>query len=81
MLEELIASSRLPHEDKSVWLEFIIPRLSDDQKSIFFEELSSSSYLIEQYTESFKWKRHLSGYDAREIKRIIEEEIEEIINK
>lgn len=78
MLEELITSSRLSHEDKGVWLEFIIPHLSPDQKSLFFEELNSSFYALENYTESFKMKKHLSGNDPREFQKMVKEEIEEI---
>ncbi len=81
MLEELITSSRLSHEDKGVWLEFIIPHLSRDQKSLFFEELNSSFYALENYTESFKTKKHLSGSDPKEFQRMIEKELDELVSK
>lgn len=80
MLEELIASSRLPHEDKNIWIEFILPRLSREQKLVFFEELNSSSYNLENYTESFKTKKHLSGNDPKEFMKLIKEELEEILS-
>lgn len=80
MLEELIVSSRLSHEDKSIWMEFILPRLSREQKLVFFEELNSSSYNLENYTESFKIKKHMSGEDPKEFMRLVKDELEEILS-
>ncbi len=80
MLEELIASSRLPYTDKSVWIEFILPHLTGEQKLVFFEELNSSSYALENYTENFKTKKHLSGNDPKEFMKLVKDELEEILS-
>ncbi|MCL4400040.1 hypothetical protein M1506_03545, partial [Patescibacteria group bacterium] len=73
--------SRLPHEDKSIWLEFILPHLSPEQKLVFFDELSSSSWNLENYTESFKVKKHMSGSDPKEFQRLIKDELEQILSE
>ncbi|MCL4392011.1 hypothetical protein M1413_01645 [Patescibacteria group bacterium] len=81
MLEELIASSRLPYTDKSVWIEFILPHLTSEQKLMFFEELNFSSYALENYTESFKLKKRLASDDPKAFKNLVKEELEEIAAK
>lgn len=81
MLEELIASSRLPHEDKNIWVEFILPHLSAEQKALFFEELNFSSYALENYTESFKFKKRLASDDPKAFQKLVKEELDEIVSK
>lgn len=81
MLEELIASSRLPHEDKNVWLEFILPHLSDDQKKLFFEELNFSPYALENYTENFKFKKRIASDDPKEFQKMVKEELDETLKR
>ncbi len=81
MLEELIASSRLPYTDKSVWIEFILPHLTSEQKLVFFEELNFSSYALENYTESFKLKKRLASDDPKAFQKLVKEELDEILLK